>query len=233
MYGKIFASMFEGSMVGAGPVIYSVWAYCIAKADIDGTVLLNPALLASIIGTSRVEVESALEYLQSPDPHSKNPDNEGRRLLHQTGHLYFIVSFEVYRDIKNNEDRREYMREYMRKRREREDVNSLQSLQKLQKVYPASASVSASVSAFEDKEGGCKGEEKEPPVIFIPLAGNKEFPIYQPIIDEWETLYPNVDIIPTLREIRGWNIANPTRKKTKTGVMKHINSWLAKEQNKG
>jgi hypothetical protein len=155
MYGKIFASMYEGSMVGSGPVVFAVWGYCIAKADIDGTVLLNPALLAPIIGTSRGEIESAIAFLQEPDGHSKNPEHEGRRLLHQTGHLFFLVSHEYYRAMKNNEERREYMREYMRKKRESDNVNVNKVNEVLTKVNPASASAYTSASI----EGGCKGGE--------------------------------------------------------------------------
>jgi hypothetical protein len=155
MYGKIFASMYEGSMVGAGPLVFAVWGYCIAKADIDGTVLLNPDLLAPVIGTSTESIRHAVDFLQQPDEHSKNPDHDGRRLLHQSGHLYFVVSHEIYRAMKSNEDRREYMREYMRRKRAKEDVNSLRSLQDLTKVNPASVSVSDSA-----QERGCKGETK-------------------------------------------------------------------------
>ena len=159
MYGKIFESLYEGSMVGAGPTIFAVWGYCIAKADSSGIVILNPALLAPIIGTSRVDVEQAIEYLTSPDPNSKNPEHEGRRLINMSGYAYTVVSHAIYRDIKNNQDRREYMREYMRKRRGNDAVNSLQSLQKLTKVNPASASVSVSVS---DGVGG-KGKGTRKP----------------------------------------------------------------------
>jgi hypothetical protein len=158
MYGKIFASMYEGSMVGSGPVVFAVWGYCIAKADTDGTVLLNPAVLAPVIGTTRTDIETAIRYLTEPDPHSKNPDHEGRRLIHQSGHLFFVVSHEIYRAMKTNEDRREYMREYMRRKRGQEIVNSLQVNSELTKVNPASVSVSASGTVAQ--EGGCKGETK-------------------------------------------------------------------------
>jgi hypothetical protein len=158
MYGKVFASMYEGSMVGSGPVVFAVWGYCIAKADADGSVLLNPALLAPVIGTSRAEIEQAINFLQSPDANSKNPDHEGRRLLSMTGHLYCVVSHAVYRDIKNNEDRREYMREYMRKRRELETVLTVNEVnEKFTKANPASSSSSSSSSS---EQGGCKGGKR-------------------------------------------------------------------------
>jgi hypothetical protein len=157
MYGKIFESMYEGSMVGAGPTVFAVWGYCISKADIDGTVLLNPSLLAATIGTHKPEIEAAIEYLNMPDPNSKNPDHEGRRLLHLSGFQYFVVSLSKYRNIKSNTERREYMREYMRKRRATEegDVSSLQSLPKLTDATTASAYASSSASPEgESREGG-------------------------------------------------------------------------------
>jgi hypothetical protein len=160
MYGKIFESLYEGSMVGAGPTVFAVWGYCIAKADRGGIVILNPALLAPIIGTSRVDIERAIEYLERPDPNSKNPDHEGRRLLKMSGFAYFVVSHAVYRGMNNGEDRREYMREYMRKRRGEEAVNSLQSLQKLTKVNPVSVSASASGSASASDGDRVQGKGK-------------------------------------------------------------------------
>jgi len=68
-------------------------------------------------------------------------------------------------------------------------------------------------------------------VISIPLSNKTEFPLFQNQIDEWKTLYPAVDILQTLRNIRGWNLSNPTKRKTRSGILRHITQWLAKEQN--
>jgi hypothetical protein len=157
VYGKAFASMYEGSMVGSGPVVFSVWGYCIAKADIDGTVLLNPQLLAPVIGTSRAEIEDAIRFLEAPDEHSKNPDHGGRRLLRQTGHLYFVVSHAIYREMKSNAERREYMRKYMQDRRSKDGVNVNTVNGGLTTVNPASASPTLSPAGIP--EGECKGGE--------------------------------------------------------------------------
>ena len=153
MYGKSFESMYEGSMVGIGPTTFAVWGYCITKADnVDHTVILNPVLLAAVLGTTEEDIVNSVNKLTSPDPVSKNPARDGRRLLHQTGHLYFVVSHEAYRGIKTNEDRRKYMRNYMRDKR---DVNNKVNT-KLTKVNPASASASASASDLKGGVGGTK-----------------------------------------------------------------------------
>ena len=36
-----------------------------------------------------------------------------------------------------------------------------------------------------------------------------------------------------LRKMRGWCEANPKKRKTKNGVKRFINAWLAKEQDRG
>jgi hypothetical protein len=78
-----------------------------------------------------------------------------------------------------------------------------------------------------------KPKDESPTVIAIPLVGDAEFPVSQSMVAEFEGLYPAVDVPQTLREIRGWNLANPQRRKTVKGALKHVNSWLAREQNKG
>jgi hypothetical protein len=75
--------------------------------------------------------------------------------------------------------------------------------------------------------------DSSPVVIKVPLVGDADYPVTQSMVTEFEALYPAVDVPQTLREIRGWNLANPARRKTARGVLKHINGWLAKEQNKG
>jgi hypothetical protein len=70
-----------------------------------------------------------------------------------------------------------------------------------------------------------------PPVITIPLHDKTEFSVSQVLCDEWQALYPAVDVLQALRNIRGWNLANPKNRKTRSGILKHITQWLAKEQN--
>jgi hypothetical protein len=69
--------------------------------------------------------------------------------------------------------------------------------------------------------------------IYIPLVDGSEFPIPAGLVVELERLYPAVDAMQTLREIRGWSITNPSRRKTGAGILRHINTWFAKEQNRG
>lgn len=70
------------------------------------------------------------------------------------------------------------------------------------------------------------------PVISLLLNTGKEYPLPQSKLDEFQELYPAVDVMQELREIKAWCINNPKKRKTKAGVLRFINSWLAREQDK-
>lgn len=74
--------------------------------------------------------------------------------------------------------------------------------------------------------------DETPIVERIPLVGGVEFAVHSSYTSELERLYPSVDVTQTLREIRGWCLGNPTKRKTQRGVQRFINSWMAREQDK-
>ena len=79
----------------------------------------------------------------------------------------------------------------------------------------------------------CSEPNDSEPVITLTLNDKSEYPITQDMIDEYQELYPAVDVMQELRNMKGWCNSNPTRRKTKNGIKRFINSWLAKEQDKG
>jgi hypothetical protein len=73
----------------------------------------------------------------------------------------------------------------------------------------------------------------EPPVISLPLNDKTEYPITQTQVDEWRELYPAVDVMQELRKYVGWAKSNPTKRKTRRGILRSVTSWLSKEQDRG
>jgi len=133
--------------------------------------------------------------------------------------------------LKSNEKAKRRMAQGREKKREHSSL-----------LRERSANVTRTFPPDKDKE---KEKEKEedtgevqapspaPAVLTIPLLGqNKEHPIIQADIDQWQELFPGIDVAQKLREIKAWNLANPNNRKTKSGIKKHIVSWLTKEQNK-
>ena len=123
-FGKFYARTFTGSMMGAGSHVIAVWAYAVANAKPpDGEVELNPKLLAHLIGDTEKRIAEAIEYLCRLDPHSRSKAHQGRRLLKVGQFAYRLVNWPVYREVRDSE-RRDYMRNYMRQRR---DVKGMKS----------------------------------------------------------------------------------------------------------
>ena len=70
-----------------------------------------------------------------------------------------------------------------------------------------------------------------PPAAVLPLVDGTDFEISVETATELSGLYPAVDVEQQLRNMRGWLLANPKNKKTKSGIMRFVNSWLSREQN--
>jgi hypothetical protein len=121
MYGKHFASLYEGSMIGAGATVFAVWGYVIANQEPDrrvgSQVRLNPKLLAAIIGESENEMAKAIAYLCRPDPRSTTKDKDGRRLIKLGEFDYQVVNGAKNRAIRDEETRREQIRQAQRRSR--------------------------------------------------------------------------------------------------------------------
>jgi hypothetical protein len=121
VYAKVFTSIFDSTINQQPPHVFKVWIALLAFAqDQDGIVDMTPRAIANRTELPIDQVENALEILGAPDPMSRCQDHEGRRIIAIPGRPYGwqIVTFAHYRELKRSADRRDYMRGYMRERRE-------------------------------------------------------------------------------------------------------------------
>jgi len=89
-----------------------------------------------------------------------------------------------------------------------------------------------SVSAEPVSLPATQPEPQEPVVIIMPLNSG-EHAVTESFAAQMQALYPAVDVAQELRTMTGWLIANPTKRKTKTGINRFINAWLSKCQDRG
>ena len=170
MYGKHFASMYEGSLFGQPPIVFAVLAYAFSNArpardDGECYVEINPILLAATFSTPADEIMETLRYLESPDPNSRSTREEGRRLVLVGDDIcsgprqYRLVNGRKYREMKDEDDRREQNRNA--KRRQRAKDSGKASLRRVRQHQPKSAQVSRCQpkSAQEEVEVEAEGEE--------------------------------------------------------------------------
>ena len=74
---------------------------------------------------------------------------------------------------------------------------------------------------------------QSPAVFQLPLNDSSNYEITEEQIKTWSGLYPAVDVMQELRNMYGWLDGNPSRRKTRNGVKRFINSWLSREQDRG
>jgi hypothetical protein len=132
-FGKHFASMYTGSMYGAGAMMFAVMGYVVANmvpVGSDGMqVELNPKMLKHVLGESEDDVVKTIRALCSPDPRSRSKAEEGRRLVKTGEFEYRVVNGPKYRAIRAAESRREQNAKAQARYREKKAAQKLSQLQ--------------------------------------------------------------------------------------------------------
>lgn len=77
-----------------------------------------------------------------------------------------------------------------------------------------------------------RAESPQAPAALIPLVDKTEFPVSRAVVEEFERAYPGVNVEGELAKARAWCLSNPSRQKTHKGVMRFLNAWMEREQNK-
>lgn len=111
MFGKCFASMYDGSMMGKGAEVFAVWNYIIANAEAEGFLEINPKIAGFKIGMTTEAVERVINGFLQPDPNSRSKVQEGRKLEKHGEYLYRMVNHKYYHDLRSYENRREQNRQ--------------------------------------------------------------------------------------------------------------------------
>jgi hypothetical protein len=98
-YTPIFDSVFQGSLCGKWPDI-GIWALMLAMQDKNGEIDAHPSYIALVTGCPVDQVESAITRFCEPDPSSRTPDEDGRRLIPIPGRGFgwTVVNHRKYRE---------------------------------------------------------------------------------------------------------------------------------------
>lgn len=239
-FTKLFSSITESTVWCEPDHVRLLWITMLAMADRHGRVWGS---IPGLANRARITVESArdgISRFMSPDPDSRTPDNEGRRIEPIDGG-WRLLNHEKYRAIRDEQSILESKRKYINARREKERKNK--DVENVDRCRAnAEADTEADTEALTSKSKTTAPRDKSPDavnvatsdaVITIPLVGGGEYPVSKEFAAELEALYPAVDMPQTLREIRAWNLANTKNRKTASGIKRHINQWFAKDQNRG
>lgn len=223
-------------------------------AERDGTIDMSVSAISGRTGIPIDVIESGITKLAQPDPYSRTPDEDGRRIvpLDDRPWGWRIVNYLKYRGIRNLDDRREQNRQAQQRRRDSQPQvsqsqpeSALVSPGKMEEVEGSASTVLPVLASqvLPEPPKLARSVSRRPREISAPpdpsgflIPTNRkglELDLSKRLIAEWEANYPAVDVPQTLREIRAWCISNPSNCKTPNGIPRFINRWLQKEQNGG
>ena len=161
MYTKLYRGIVDGSLYGRKEAL-TVFFVMLALADKEGIVDVLPKKIADILGETEDFVDIGITELSSPDPISRTPTAEGRRILLLNEHRNWgwkITNYEAYRKIRDEEARKEYQRQWDRTHRKRPTTNPTAS-DTSDHVLPKTTNTEAEAEAEAEAEDNNVGEKK-------------------------------------------------------------------------
>lgn len=126
MYGKIFESIYDGSLACGDWEALITFQQLIVLADKDGVVDMTSIALHRRTTLPLEIIEKGLKALQEPDPYSRSKGEEGRRIVlidEDRGWGWIIVNYEYYRDLASREDKRQKDKIRIAKKRAKSKVS--------------------------------------------------------------------------------------------------------------
>lgn len=110
MFAKVFQSMYDGSLAQRGPWEALVtFQQLLILADRFGDVDIHPDVISRRTLIPIEVITKGIEELAKPDPHSRDPSEEGRRIVPLSANRdwgWHIVNYTKYSQIRSAEERR-------------------------------------------------------------------------------------------------------------------------------
>ena len=109
MYGKIFDSMYEGTLYGHWEAIVTL-QQMLVLCNREGVIDMTPQAISARTSIPFEIIEKGLKLLADPDPYSRTPGDDGRRIVTMDAHRpwgWVIVNYAKYRDMKTREEKNE------------------------------------------------------------------------------------------------------------------------------
>lgn len=76
--------------------------------------------------------------------------------------------------------------------------------------------------------------ESSPVVLWFDCTGgSQKWPLTEKQAEEWQELFPSIDVLSECSHARAWENANPSKRKTFTGKSRFLLSWLKRQQDSG
>ena len=109
MYGKIFDSMYEGTLYGHWEAIVTL-QQMLVLCNSEGVIDMTPQAIAARTSIPLEILTKGIGILTEPDPYSRTPGDDGKRIVLMDNHRpwgWFIVNYAKYQKIRSREEKLE------------------------------------------------------------------------------------------------------------------------------
>jgi len=119
VYGKIFVSMYDGTLADYWKALVT-FQQMIVLCDDQGIVDMTPSAISRRTGIPQDIIVEGIEILSKPDLHSRTPDEDGKRIVlidENSAWGWRIVNHKKYRQMASYEDKKRADRERIAEKR--------------------------------------------------------------------------------------------------------------------
>ena len=216
MYGKLFAQMYDGTLGTKGPWQALVtFQQLVILADKHGELDMTIEAIARRTTIPIEIIREGIKALEQPDPDSRSPALEGRRIDRLNADRdwgWRIVNYAHYRSIRTQDDRREYMKHYQRERRAKVKESTVSTSGKQNQPI-------AEAKAEASKERAARGTRLPPD--WKPT----------PDLQAWAAeKRPDLDLAGVLERFRDYWAAQPGTKGVKLDWPATYRNWIRGEK---
>lgn len=182
-----------------------LWVTMLAMCDSRGFVASSRSGLTRAANITQVEFDASIEILEGPDPDSRSPEHDGRRVEKRDGG-WQVLNYQKYRNFSYSSSP-----EAVRQRKHRGRARPCDGSLHVTKGRDISASASASSSDLLNKFLKTISEDDR--------AG-------------WKKAYPACDLDIEIAKALEWVKSNPAKGR-KSNWRKFLTSWFSRSQDRG
>ena len=214
-FTKLHAGIIHSSVWSESDRTRLVWVTLLAMADRDGVVEASIPGLARAAVVPVPDAEEAVRRLSEPDPYSRTPDHDGRRMEPVAGG-WRLLNYGLYREKASPEEAKAKHR-----------VRQARYMAKKKGSATNSEPSPEAVVNAPKVELECVVRHIEP--MAFKVRGGNLWGLTPELRDRLESTYgAKLDLEQELNEARMWLFANADKRKTPRGMPKFLNAWMAR-----
>lgn len=223
MYAKVFESIYDGSLRENWKALVTFQQFLVL-ADADGTVDMTPAAIAARTGIPREIIDAGIAALEAPDPDSRSAEREGRRIERLDDHRswgWTIVNHRHYQLMVSAETKRAQTRERVKRLRHRE----MEAVTLGNACNATQTQIQTQITTQAPSEPSSVGASFQ-----LPVKGDGVWTAPAERIEAWKRAFGVGLVEVEWNRMYAWLVGNPTRLKTRRGMLRFVAGWLLRAQ---